>query len=69
MHVNLDLSTQGPDVALRRIFGRNRNEGIARWRKLHSEQFHNCYHALSIRMMKYRYISMSLDGHAVRMGE
>jgi hypothetical protein len=40
---------------LRRIFGPKRNEVTGRWRKLHSEEFHNLYCSPSIiRLIKSR---------------
>jgi hypothetical protein len=51
-----------------RIFGPKRNEMVRGWRKLHNEELHNLYPAVSIiRMIKSR--RMRLAGHIARMGK
>jgi hypothetical protein len=53
---------------LRRIFGDERDEVTADWRKLHSEELHNLYSFSNIvRQIKLRI--MRLAGHVARMGE
>jgi hypothetical protein len=39
---------------LRRIFGPKRDEIVDSWRKLRSEELHNPYPLLNIRMKKWR---------------
>jgi hypothetical protein len=54
--------------ALRRIFGRKRDEETGGWRKVHNEELHNLYSSpRTIRIMKSR--RMRWTGHLARMGE
>jgi hypothetical protein len=51
---------------LRRIFGLKRDEMTGRWRKLHNEELHDLYSALSIiKIIKSR--RMRQVGHAARI--
>jgi hypothetical protein len=52
---------------LKRIFGRKRDEVMARWRKLHNEELHNLHSYPSIiRTIKYRAIRSA--GNVARIG-
>jgi hypothetical protein len=54
--------------ALRRIFGRKREEVTGDWRRLHNEELRNSYASLNIiRVMKPR--MMRSAGHVARMEE
>jgi hypothetical protein len=53
---------------LRRIFGLKRDEVMAEWRKVHTEEFRDFYSSSSIiRMIESR--RMRWAGHVARMGE
>ena len=42
------------NVALRRIFGPNRDEVKGKWRRLHNEELYTVYYPSNIRMFKSR---------------
>jgi hypothetical protein len=51
-----------------RIFGPNRDEVTADWRKLHNEEFHNLYSTPNI-IRKIKLRRTRCTGHVARMGE